>query len=486
MHTAIVCALASLTLAATTLAQVPYRPPVGAEFEHIPLPTLPAAESANVYNPSIDRFLVRWPKVALHANAVIEFDMLTRKARQLHPSAVSYDYPPVAGFPLQDYLAAPLGYVGEDIAFVTDLQRVVLINQNRSSLAFSPGENYSFSRSTDSHDAEHQAVVGIGYLQPATAPAGVIRKVVGQPATIALPLTGRPRNASFTYWSVTGVRAAGETLMFRASGGSGGSKLMYLKDGQIIDVGTLITAQTGFTLSSAYSYGGDADTWFATCALRAPGVDTFATDMLVRIKLGSETVQILPLDVANRELLGGSRITGMYPLELRASGSTAVLPVRVSTLVDGVPVITRRFVHYDGSQFRLITGASPNQLASVSATWMAWNRSIDGDRFILPTSPYSLSRYIPPDQRRRCLVDIANDRGEDLVEGRSTNSGLNESDYNFFMAKFFEADPACDFAYDNGTPFTYPTPPAPRGVVNNGVTEADYNLFFTQFFQPCP
>ena len=98
----------------------------------------------------------------------------------------------------------------------------------------------------------------------------------------------------------------------------------------------------------------------------------------------------------------------------------------------------------------------------------------------------TVSRFIPPDQRRRCTADIANDAGEDLRDGNSMNSGLNESDYLAFLNGFFEGLPIADIAYDHARTFDELTPPPFPVVVNNGVTEADYNVFFTQFFLPCP
>ncbi len=491
MRTIFACTLAFAAFAAPLLASVPYRPPVGAEFEHIPLvPPQPPSPDSIGYSVTIDRFVIRWPRVAVQATGVFEFDMRSRTSRKLSGNTATYHYAPTNSVQSNDMLVEPLGYVGQDIAMLTGMNRVILLNENGASSPFSQTENYAIPRSPARHGASADAIYAVAFSFPNQTPLGVIRKAVGQPATVVIPPTGRPRNATFTYTSIADVRASGQAVLFRARvAGSLDHKLMFLKNSQPVDVGTLVTAQTGLTVLDVYSYGGDGDTWFAVCSLLPPAGGSAPTDTIIKLRLATESVQILPLTLVNPEVLGPGSITAIERLELRASGSIAIIPIRYSTIVKGVPEVKRHYALYDGTSFRAITDKNPQQVAPYSQDWRVWSRSIEGDRFILPLSPFTLSRYIPPDQRRRCLVDIANDRAEDLVEGRSTNSGLTEADYNFFLLHFFDADPACDLAYDSGTAFTYPTPPptpATRALVNNGVTEADYNLFFTQFFQPCP
>jgi hypothetical protein len=488
MRIQLACTLALAASTAGTLASVPYRPPVGAEFEHIPLvPPEPSSADSVGYSVPIDRFVIRWPRVAVQATGVFEFDMRSRTSRRLSGNTATYQYPPTNSLQSNDMLVEPLGYVGQDIAFLTGMNRVILLNENGAYSPFAQNENYSIPRVSGRHGADTDAIYAAASSFPGQTPLGVIRKSVGQPAAVVIPPAGRPRNATFTYTSIADVRASGQAVLFRARvAGSLDHKLMFLKNSQPVDVGTLITAQTGLTVLDVYSYGGDGDTWFAVCSLLPPASGSAPNDTIIKLRLATESVQILPLTLVNPEVLGPGTITAIVPLELRASGSIAVIPFRYSTVVNGAPEVRRHYALYDGTSFRAITGKDPWQLAPYVSDWRDSSRSIEGDRFILPMQPFTLSRYIPPDQRRRCHVDIANDRAEDLVEGRSTNSGITEADYNFFMAHFFDADPACDLAYDNGTPFTYPNPPTTRGLVNNGVTEADYNVFFSQFFQPCP
>jgi hypothetical protein len=73
--------------------------------------------------------------------------------------------------------------------------------------------------------------------------------------------------------------------------------------------------------------------------------------------------------------------------------------------------------------------------------------------------------------------DIATTSGNGVPDGYVT-----ESDYNVFFAGFFDADPVCDIANDDGTP----RPPFGPIGVNNGTTEADYNLFYSRYFDGCP
>ncbi|CAN5805410.1 hypothetical protein BH11PLA1_BH11PLA1_17680 [soil metagenome] len=82
--------------------------------------------------------------------------------------------------------------------------------------------------------------------------------------------------------------------------------------------------------------------------------------------------------------------------------------------------------------------------------------------------------------------DIAYDDGTPLCDPTiSTNSGVNEGDYNCFFNNFFTnqavGSPA-DIACDDGTPLP---PWGPGGCDNNGVNEGDYNCFFNYFFQGC-
>lgn len=87
--------------------------------------------------------------------------------------------------------------------------------------------------------------------------------------------------------------------------------------------------------------------------------------------------------------------------------------------------------------------------------------------------------------------DIGDDAGNPLPSN-SSNTGVNEGDYNtFFSASgFFEQSSmgpdaigaSCDIADDQGNPLP-PFSTAPG--VNNGVNEGDYNCFFNAFFIPC-
>ncbi|MBX9737027.1 MAG: beta-lactamase family protein [Phycisphaerales bacterium] len=82
-------------------------------------------------------------------------------------------------------------------------------------------------------------------------------------------------------------------------------------------------------------------------------------------------------------------------------------------------------------------------------------------------------------------ADIASDIGLPFTGCYSqiTNNGVTEGDYNAFFAGFFNAQPTCDIAFDDGTPL----PPfgTSAGSPNNGVTEADYNCFFSRYFDGC-
>jgi hypothetical protein len=82
----------------------------------------------------------------------------------------------------------------------------------------------------------------------------------------------------------------------------------------------------------------------------------------------------------------------------------------------------------------------------------------------------------------RCSpADVADDAGAALPSA-GVNNGLTEGDYNLFFANFFDANPVCDIASDDGTPLPpFGTTTGP----NNGVTEADYNVFFATYFDGC-
>ncbi|MBX9736425.1 MAG: hypothetical protein K2X32_05815, partial [Phycisphaerales bacterium] len=245
MRTQLACTLALVASTAGSLATVPYRPPIGAEFEHIPL-VFPSPLPSDVVGPA-NGFVVRWPRVAVHAGAVVEFDMHSRTSERIYGRAATYDYPPTQSVQTGDMLVEPLAYVGEEIAFLTAFNRVVLISRDRAYSPFLPTENYVIPRRTGTHDADASAIFGVASRPPGGAPLGVIRKAVGQPATVVVPPTGTPRNATFVYSGVIDVRASGQGIVFRASAGNPSErKLMYMKGNQIVDVGSLITQRTGY------------------------------------------------------------------------------------------------------------------------------------------------------------------------------------------------------------------------------------------------
>lgn len=73
--------------------------------------------------------------------------------------------------------------------------------------------------------------------------------------------------------------------------------------------------------------------------------------------------------------------------------------------------------------------------------------------------------------------DISDNAGNPLPT-LSTNSGLNEGDYNCFFNGFFEGLSFADIADDQGEKLSGTT-------TNNGINEGDYNLFFNEFFNAC-
>ena len=90
---------------------------------------------------------------------------------------------------------------------------------------------------------------------------------------------------------------------------------------------------------------------------------------------------------------------------------------------------------------------------------------------------------------RRYACDIADDEGNPLVQGVTAsplvpNGGVNESNYNLFLANFFdeyaEFHLACDIADDAGVPLQDGKPIGSNA--NNAVTKGDYNLFLSKYF----
>ncbi|MBL0869856.1 MAG: RHS repeat-associated core domain-containing protein [Phycisphaerales bacterium] len=99
-----------------------------------------------------------------------------------------------------------------------------------------------------------------------------------------------------------------------------------------------------------------------------------------------------------------------------------------------------------------------------------------------------------PQVFRRLAADIADDQGTPLDHGQRTlanvgNSGVNDGDYNAFFAAdgfFYQSNQgaaaigaSCDIADDAGEPLSNGMPVG--GSSNSGVNEGDYNCFFNYF-----
>lgn len=81
-------------------------------------------------------------------------------------------------------------------------------------------------------------------------------------------------------------------------------------------------------------------------------------------------------------------------------------------------------------------------------------------------------------------ADIADDEGQPRLWRGTTNTGVNEGDYNAFFVGFFNAAWYCDVADDAGrvlARFNGPVTGGPDGRINEG----DYNAFFQAFFRGC-